>query len=195
MNYTVENFLTENNPIKGVGYVYKITSPTNRVYIGQSINLRARVNKYRQVNCKGQIKIYNSLLKHGISNHKFEILETITVDIKKELDLLECYYIGLFDCLNSGLNSHIGGSNKIPNVATRLKMSEAQKKRDKSTFKRGHKLSKSHLDKLSKAKLGKKASEETRKKQSEAHIGRFAWNKGMKSINGKISKLNIINAN
>jgi group I intron endonuclease len=195
MNYTVENFLTENNPIKGVGYVYKITSPTNRVYIGQSINLRARINKYRQINCKGQIRIYNSLLKYGTSNHKLEILETITSNIKEELDLLECYYIGLFDCLNLGLNSHIGGANKIPNEATKLKMSEAQKNRDKSTYKRGHKLSESHKEKLSKAKIGKRASEETRKKQSKVHTGRIAWNKGMKSINGKISKLNIINAN
>jgi hypothetical protein len=42
--------------------IYKITSPTNKVYIGQSIKINERKRKYKKLDCKNQPKIYNSLL-------------------------------------------------------------------------------------------------------------------------------------
>jgi group I intron endonuclease len=55
--------------------IYKITSPSNRTYIGQSINIEKRWNKYKRLDCKVQIKLYRSLIKYGPENHIFEIIE------------------------------------------------------------------------------------------------------------------------
>jgi len=72
--------------------IYKITSPTNKVYIGQSTDIN-KTWKYRYNNLndrlKKQPKIFNSLLKYGIENHIFEIIEECS---ENKLDELESYY-------------------------------------------------------------------------------------------------------
>lgn len=61
--------------------IYKITSPTNKIYIGQSINIKGRWGSYRNLDCKSQDKLYKSLKKHGPENHKFEIVQLLPADI------------------------------------------------------------------------------------------------------------------
>ena len=56
--------------------VYKIISPTNKIYIGQSINIEQRWKQYN--------KLYYSLKKHNPKNHIFKIIEEC-----KESNLLE----------------------------------------------------------------------------------------------------------
>ena len=46
--------------------IYKITSPNNKVYIGQSVDIEKRLKRYKNLNCKKQSKIYNSLNKYGV---------------------------------------------------------------------------------------------------------------------------------
>lgn len=56
--------------------IYKITSPSGKIYIGQSKNIEKRWEKnYKKTQCKNQPKIYNSLKKYGPDNHVFEIIE------------------------------------------------------------------------------------------------------------------------
>jgi len=75
---------------KNIIGVYKITSPSNKTYIGQSININNRWEKYyKKFHCKNQIKLYNSLIKYGYNNHKFEILEECN---ENQLLLKENYY-------------------------------------------------------------------------------------------------------
>jgi group I intron endonuclease len=81
--------------------IYKITSPSNRIYIGQSINIERRFKFYKMLKCKKQIRLYNSFLKYGIDNHKFEII--CECDIK-ELNDKERYYQDLYLVLENGLN-------------------------------------------------------------------------------------------
>ena len=64
--------------------IYKITSPTNKVYIGQSTNSLFRFGAYKRLNCKKQTYLYNSFLKHGVENHTFEIIEECSIDILNE---------------------------------------------------------------------------------------------------------------
>jgi group I intron endonuclease len=64
--------------------IYKIISPTNKIYIGQSTNIEKRFEGYKKLYCKTQTKLYNSLKKYGWESHKTEILEECT-----ENDLLE----------------------------------------------------------------------------------------------------------
>jgi group I intron endonuclease len=131
--------------------IYKITSPTNKIYIGQSINIIKRWQKYYNLNCKQQPKIYASLVKYGANKHKFEIICQCD---KLELNNLEKYYIDLYKSFNSkhGLNLLDGGNSVKMSDETRHKMSLAKigKKRN---------VTDKHRENLSKSRLGKKLSE------------------------------------
>lgn len=84
-----------------ISCIYKITSPSGRIYIGQTHNYRKRINHYRRLLCKKQYMLYNSFKKYGFENHVFEILKECSTS---ELNNYERYYQELFDCVKSGLN-------------------------------------------------------------------------------------------
>lgn len=82
--------------------IYKITSPSNRVYIGQSVDIKSRWKSYKALNCKGQPKLYRSFKKYGVGKHKFEIIHYCDI---KELNEMERYYQEFYDCIGkNGLN-------------------------------------------------------------------------------------------
>ena len=92
--------------------IYKITSPTGKIYIGQSTDILKRFYFYKKLHCRTQRKLYNSFKKHGVKNHKFEIIKECH-DFR--LNELEKYYIELYQSFNSnnGLNLLSGGDSKI----------------------------------------------------------------------------------
>ncbi len=108
--------------------IYKITSPTGGIYIGQSVNVMKRLISYQQVKCKSQRKLYFSLLKHGSINHTFNVIHTCSRD---KLNEFEIFYINKFDTFNTkhGLNLHSGGNSHIASDETKLKMSITNKGR------------------------------------------------------------------
>lgn len=71
--------------------VYKIISPTNRIYIGQSLDVYSRWNEYKKLHssCKGQVRLYRSFIKHGVENHTFEIIEECEFE---QLNIKERYW-------------------------------------------------------------------------------------------------------
>lgn len=74
--------------------IYKITSPSGKIYIGQSINIDKRRIQYSKLECKNQPKILNSLKKYGPENHIFEILEECTLDQLNEREIYwKQYYL------------------------------------------------------------------------------------------------------
>jgi len=66
--------------------IYKITNPKGAVYIGQSKNIDKRWKDYFKLRCKKQPLIYYSLLKYGVDNHTFEVIQECNKD---ELNGLE----------------------------------------------------------------------------------------------------------
>lgn len=153
--------------------IYKITSPTKKVYIGQSINIKRRFVIYKGLHCKSQTILYRSFLKHGVKNHLFEILEQCEIH---ELNDKERYYQDLYSVLNGkGLNCKLTNSsdrNGKHSEETKIKIGIANKGRIYSSEIRkqmslrniGKKLSKEHVEKISLANKGKKISEEHRLK-------------------------------
>jgi group I intron endonuclease len=82
--------------------IYKITSPTNRVYIGQSKDIKKRFKSYSQKLGIGQPRLNKSFLKYGVKNHVFEILCYCDAT---QLNDLERFYQILFSATNeNGLN-------------------------------------------------------------------------------------------
>jgi hypothetical protein len=82
--------------------IYKITSPSGRVYIGQSKDVfRLRVRNYKKETCHSQPLLERSLKKYGWENHTFEIIEECEVE---DLNCRERHWQDFYDVLNGGLN-------------------------------------------------------------------------------------------
>ena len=108
--------------------IYKITSPTNKIYIGQSTNIKQRWNDYnKMIRCKRQTRLYNSLKKYGPKNHIFEILEECS---ESQLLKRETYWKNYYKVLD------------IPSLCCRMDG-------------RGGKLSEETKNKMSLSSLGK----------------------------------------
>lgn len=104
--------------------IYKITSPTNKIYIGQSNDVYKRWNSYFKLNCVDQPKLYRSLTKYGIKNHKFEFIEECTIE---QLDDREIYWGTYYNSLNEGLNCRLGNSRGICSEETKTKIGNKQR--------------------------------------------------------------------
>jgi len=143
--------------------IYKITNPKGKVYIGQSWNIQERFNQYKKLHCKRQRKLYNSFLKYGIENHKFEIIHELPNDIEQcILDTYEILYIAQYrECGVELLNLKEGGcqGGKCSDE-TKQKLKESGKKRK-------------DLEILKKRMKNRIISEETLKKMSDSQKGRI----------------------
>jgi group I intron endonuclease len=136
--------------------IYRITSPTNKVYIGKSINVENRINEYKYISRrKLQHKLNNSINKHGLENHIFEIIEECTLE---NINEREIYWIDHYNCVENGLNLKYGGEGGKHSFETK--------------------------NKTSKSMTGKTHSDRTKKKMSEAKKGHpmytNAWKEKMK---------------
>lgn len=144
--------------------IYKITSPTNKIYIGQSIDIDKRFNDYRLLHCKTQTKLYNSIKKYGHENHIFEIITTCEIDQLNELERYyqDCYNVISRQGLNCVLTKSSDRSGEI-SEETRKKLSIVNKGNKKGLgFKHSEyaKLKISEAHKGNKYSLGIKHSEE-----------------------------------
>lgn len=154
--------------------IYKITNIVNKkVYIGQSINIKARwkdhMNSLNRKDSKCTL-LQRAWNKYGQSNFSFEILELCSENM---LDEIETKYIDLYDSCNvdKGYNIEPGGNaNKYLSDQTKQKIRDAhlgirasdETKKKMSESRVGHKN----------PMYGKTHSEETRKKISEAKNGK-----------------------
>lgn len=86
--------------------IYKITSPKGRVYIGSSNNIENRLCSYKNLKCKNQTKVFNSIKAHGWDMHKFEVLEECSIEVLLEREL---HYGIKFNVLDkeAGLNCRL----------------------------------------------------------------------------------------
>lgn len=103
--------------------IYKITSPSGRVYIGKTSNFKSRVGRYKGALCKKQKLLYSSLLKYGFLNHEIEIIERFT-SLNSFANEREMYWIDLYksNCCKypkiRGLNLTDGGEGLTGNKPT-----------------------------------------------------------------------------
>ena len=115
--------------------IYKITNPKGRVYVGQAINTERREKAYGRLDCKGQTKLYNSLIKYGFSEHIFEIIEECKVE---ELNTRERHWQDFYDVLSeNGLNCRLtqshdkSGKVSKESIVKRLTNTDYQKRSTK----------------------------------------------------------------
>lgn len=113
------------------GVVYRLTSPTGKVYIGQTTNYAKRMATYSYAGCKGQGYLYQAIVKHGWEDFTQAILAPAYS--KVELDQLEVQFIKDYDSTNreKGYNlsrgGYGGGHGYTVSAETRAKSSASHK--------------------------------------------------------------------
>lgn len=94
--------------------IYNLISPSNKYYVGQSIDIKNRHSKYKYLSCKDQPILYKALLKYGWDSFNAKILENIistTEESKQLLNLLEFLYINYYKKLGECYNLSFGGDS------------------------------------------------------------------------------------
>lgn len=160
--------------------IYKWTSPSSRIYVGQSKQLTQRKEWYNGtgINYASMPKLKRSFKKYGVENHIYEIIEYCPLD---KLDEREIYWGLHYNTLEEGLNCKLGEQNSIFSEETKSKMSKAKQgfklspeseakrqvslrkvwdeknriREEKKKNKPKYIPTKEHLENLSKAKKGK----------------------------------------
>ena len=147
------------------GKIYKHTSPSNKLYIGQTIQkLNKRWNHgngYKSLKGKNTTPFFRAIQKYGWDSFKHEVIDECSSEIIGER---EQYWIKHYKELGYKLyNRNDGGKGNI-----------------------GYRFSEESKRKISEATKGERNpmygvpySEERRKKQSELMKGKPAWNKGL----------------
>ena len=163
--------------------IYRLISPSEKSYIGQSKDLETRLSKYRKMNgMHNQRKLLSAVKKYGIDSFKFEILEEIDISsLSKEESLLlllqrEAEWIEKFDSLENGYNCMSYGPEAVIDSMTLANRNESISKAKIAIF--ASEQGQVYREKLRQANLGKSPpnkgkpmSEEQKKKISEARRG------------------------
>lgn len=152
--------------------VYKIVNNVNKkVYIGQSINIKARWKDH--INSLNRKDSHCTILqrawdKYGEENFSFEILELCPEDM---LDEIETKYIDIYDSCNKGYNIESGGNkNKCLSDKTKQKLREAHLGKTVPDDVR-RKMSQSRTGEGN-GMYGKHHSEKAKRKMSESKVGK-----------------------
>lgn len=142
--------------------IYKITSPSGRIYIGQSVNIETRWRDYKHT--KHQPRIQRSFKKYGVENHVFEIVEECLLE---ELTIREHHWQNHYNVLGeNGLNCFVVDlktKKRVYSEESRMKMSE--NRRGEKNHRYGVKLNDKECERISKVHKGKKVTEETKIKR------------------------------
>lgn len=105
--------------------IYKITSPSGKVYIGQSWNIKKRFTWYKSHKAYQQPYLKNSFNKYGFDSHELKVLHELPKDVSQEvLDVYEVLYMQSYkDAGLDLLNIKEGGKGGSHGLETRQKMS------------------------------------------------------------------------
>ena len=148
--------------------IYKLTSPSGKCYIGQSTDMVQRILKYKRLQCKSQIKLYNAIQKYGFENFTIEVLyetDTQFKHLKSMLNLMEIKWIKKFNSIICGYNIRSGGSFGKHSEESKQKMSKSGKLK---IFTEEHKLNLSKASQHRKETQGIIISPETQSKMTKS---------------------------
>lgn len=154
------------------GIIYKYTSPSGKSYIGQTINEARRRKEWFNIlvpYTQPSSKIDYARSKYGPDSFSYEVLYQgfywNSSQAKQALNVLEVYFIGVFNTYNNGYNLTIGGDS----IAGYRHSQESKEKM--SIARKGRRISDTQKLKISIALKGRKHSQETKDKIGKAHKG------------------------
>lgn len=137
--------------------IYKITSPSGRVYVGKTINIKNRVSSYKSALAHSQKLLNKSFLKYGFASHDVCIIDSFIGD-NNFASGKEMFWI----------RSYMSHKNKFPEQ-------RGMNLTDGGEGRSGCVTSKETKEKQSLAKIGKPP-------HNKGKVGmQVAWNKGIKT--------------
>ncbi len=126
-----------------MGVIYKITSPSGRIYIGKSKNLKKRIKDYKYQCEKRKSILHDSIRGYGWENHTLEIIEECEDDSLSEREIfwvkeLNSYHYDNPKGMNMTRGGEAGGGSWIHDIERRKKQSERFKGEGGSFYGRKH---------------------------------------------------------
>jgi group I intron endonuclease len=166
-----------------MGVIYKITSPTSKVYVGKTYDLRKRINAHKCASKKGVSHIlHNSVRKYGWDAHVLEIIETIEDDKLNERETFWIEELKTYCYENeSGMNMTKGGDGQRSTWMHKIELRKYFSDRFSGEGNPFH--GKKHTDET-KQLMGRKASERNIKRGTL--IPKWAYEKGLDVIRKKV---------
>lgn len=167
--------------------IYKITSPSGKVYIGQSWNIRNRWKEYKRTLAFSQPKLHSSLKKYGFHEHSLSVIHELPSDVSQEvMDNYERLYMELYtSCGIELLNIREGGSTGKLDKETIKKIVEKRRangsyevkehvRKLTSERQKGKPLpiTKEHILKTAEKLRGRKQPDWHKEKNRQAQLGR-----------------------
>lgn len=162
--------------------IYKITSPSGKVYIGQAIDVEKRWQQYRNGYSRKQAKLHASFTKYGVGSHVFEILCSLPADTDQFiLDRHEQLFMDLYrEAGHELLNLRYAGAVGRHSPESRQKMKGRLGK-----WMIGRTLSPETIARRTAKQKGMRRTAETRQRLSESKtgaknpaFGKRPWNSG-----------------
>jgi len=163
--------------------IYKITSPSGRLYVGQSVNIERRFKTYRKYLCEQQPKLHRSFIKHGVENHVFEIIEECVVEKLNERERYwqDFYWHNSMNLIKTKSGDRSGyaseetkaklskafSGNKNPMYGKSLDIHPMLGKKGELSPLYGRKHSKETISRMSEKAKGRPVSEASKQKLSE----------------------------
>ncbi|AGE53253.1 GIY-YIG catalytic domain-containing endonuclease [Paramecium bursaria Chlorella virus Fr5L] len=163
--------LHNTDSVKAMGFIYKLTFPSEKSYIGQTIQDIEKRFQAHQYDSSGCVAVCNAIKKYGWENVKKEWYEIPDED----LNFYEEMLVALLGTLSPGGYNLMegGGSKGRPSEESKKKMSEAQTGEKNPNYGRTGKKHPMYGRTGEKHPMyGNNHTEETKKKISEAHIGK-----------------------
>lgn len=145
-----------------MGFIYKIVSPTNKTYVGETYDLRKRINCHKCASKKGtSIILYNSIKKYGWGTHKLEIIEEVADELLDEREIFWIKELRTYCYENkNGMNMTKGGGGQR---STWMHKTEQRKKQSERFSTTGNPFYNRKHSKETKKLLSDKAKKRTKK--------------------------------
>lgn len=175
------------------GVIYRYKSPSGKYYIGQTIDEEGRRHAFLYNRTFGYAgnRINEARKKYGPENFEYTVLMKVEGDdpdeVRKYLNIFECYFIKVYDSYRHGYNMSEGGHNMTEEA--RIKMIESKKgktpwNKGKKGVQEGYWTGKTRSsdtnEKIKKSLEGRRLTAEHRKHIGEGHKGKH-W----KTVDGK----------
>lgn len=127
-----------------MGVIYKITNPSNKIYVGKTYDLRKRVNSHKCSAKKGRnLILHNSIRKYGWESHELEIIETVDDSLLDEREIFWVNELKSYCQENPmGMNMTKGGEGQrnswMHDTERRKHMSEMKKGENNDFYGKNH---------------------------------------------------------
>lgn len=152
-----------------IGVIYKYTSPSNKVYIGQTVHEKVRYRRHRRFYGEGSL-FHKAIEKYGFENFTYEVVASADTEdrevLQEQLNEWEKYYIKLYNSFGEGgYNLTEGGQGSSGTKHTKEykdKMSERMKENNPAWN-----MTDEWRKNIGDSARGRKMSDEQKKKISE----------------------------